>query len=330
MPSTVPDSGLPDRVEVALGVLQDASGRVLVARRGDGQHLAGLWEFPGGKVEPGESPAAALARELREELGVEVAAATPCLAIQHVYPGRAVMLRVFRVTRWSGSPHGRDGQPLEWRDARQLDPGQFPAANRPILNALRLPERYLITPEPADPAAIPAVVDAVAAALRAGMAGMVQVRAPGLERPAYREFLAAVASAAEELSVPVLANAPVAWLEGFTEVGLHLPERRWRRLDARPEVEGWVGASVHDGAGLARVAELGLDFAVLGPVQATATHPGTPPLGWERFAALVRECAIPVYALGGMDPGSLAAARAGGAQGIAAIRGLLGAAAGQG
>ena len=324
MPNTAPDAERSQWVEVALGLLRDESGRVLVARRRAEQHLGGLWEFPGGKVETGESAVAALARELREELGIEVTAATACLAIHHVYPPREVLLRVFRVRQWSGTPHGRDGQAVEWRDPQALDPAQFPAANRPILNAMCLPERYLITPEPRDPAAVPAVVEAVLAALRVGDAGMLQVRAPALGRDAFRAFLAPLASAAAAASVPVLANAPSEWLQGIPGVGLHLPERRWRGLRTRPRADGWVAASVHDAAGLARVAELGVDFAVLGPVRATATHPGAQPLGWGRFAGVVRESAIPVYALGGMDPGCLTAARLAGAQGIAGISGLLG------
>lgn len=329
MPNTVPDPGWSERVEVALGLLRDESGRVLVARRRADQHLGGLWEFPGGKVESGESPAAALARELHEELGVVVEGAIQCLSVRHAYPGREVVLRVFRVTGWTGRPHGRDGQPLEWREPQDLDAARFPAANRPILNALRLPERYLITPEPPGPTAIPAVVEAVAGALRAGAAGMVQVRAPNLERDVFREFLGRVASAAAAASVPVLANAPPGWLAGMSGLGLHLPERRWHQLQGRPDVEGWVAASVHDAEGLARVADLGVDFAVLGPVRATATHPEARPLGWQRFAELARQSAVPVYALGGMDPGCLGSARAAGAQGVAGIRGLLARAPGQ-
>lgn len=324
MPSTGPEPAPVPAVEVAIGLIRDPGGRVLVTRRTQGRHLAGLWEFPGGKVAAGEAPAAALARELHEELGVRVDAAVQCLTIDHAYSERSVRLHVFRVTAWSGAPVGREGQPMEWRLPASLDAVDFPAANRAMLHALQLPERYLITPSPEDAVQAAAIADRVVRALRGGRCDMVQVRAPALGQTSYRAFLAAIAEPAAALGIPILANAPVEWLDGFPGVGLHLPERRWRELDARPDCQGWVGASVHDPAGLRRAAALGLDFVVLGPVQATASHPGAEGLGWERFGAWARGAALPVYALGGMTPEDLAPASAVGGQGIAAIRGLLG------
>ncbi|WP_019583720.1 Nudix family hydrolase [Thioalkalivibrio sp. ALE16] len=323
MPNTGPEPVVSRPVEVAIGLILDARGRVLVTRRTRGQHLAGFREFPGGKVAAGESPATALARELDEELGVRVGAAVQCLTIDHRYSERAVRLHVFRVSTWSGEPAPREGQTMAWLRPDTLDPADFPAANRAMLNALRLPERYLITPSPDDAGQADAIAERVVRALRAGRAGMVQVRAPALDASAYRDFLAAIAGPAGALGIPVLANAPADWLTGFPEVGLHLPERRWRELETRPDRGGWTGASVHDRAGLARVAALGLDFVVLGPVEVTATHPGGGTLGWERFTAWTAGAGVPVYALGGMTPGHLAQARQAGAQGIAGIRGLL-------
>ncbi|WP_019627445.1 Nudix family hydrolase [Thioalkalivibrio sp. AKL10] len=323
MPNTGPEPAPSPPVEVAIGLIRDNQGRVLVTRRRYAQHLAGLWEFPGGKVESGESPAVALQRELDEELGVGVDSAVQCLTVEHDYGQCAVRLHVFRVTAWSGAPRGREAQPMEWRAPVDLDPADFPAANRAMLNVLRLPERYLITPSPGDAAQAAGIAGRVTKALRAGQADMVQVRAPDLGRVDYCDFLAAITGPADALGIPVLANAPPDWLADFPRVGLHLPERRWRELDARPASAGWVAASVHDRAGLKRAAALGLDFVVLGPVQATATHPGAEALGWGRFADWVRGAALPVYALGGMSAVSLPRARAAGAQGIAAIRGLL-------
>ncbi|WP_019626867.1 Nudix family hydrolase [Thioalkalivibrio sp. ALJT] len=322
MPSTAPDPAA-ELVEVAVGLIRDAAGRVLVTRRRAGGHLAGLWEFPGGKVAAHESAAAALARELHEELGIRVDAATHCLSIPHDYPERRVMLRVFRVTKWAGHPEGREGQPLEWRPPSALDATDFPAANAPMLALLTLPSTCLITPSPRSAGAMGEVIERVEQALAAGCAGMVQVRAPHLERDDYLELLAGVLGRAEPRAIPVLANAPPQWLTAFPRVGLHLPEHRWRELERRPPGFGRVALAVHDRAGLDRAAALGADFAILSPVRATATHPAAVPLGWQRFAQLVRGAALPVYALGGMDCASLSRAQAAGAQGIAAIRGLL-------
>lgn len=310
-------------VEVAVGLVEDEKGRILVQQRDSGRYLAGLWEFPGGKMAAGEAPADALRRELREELGIEVDAATPWMQIPHDYGDRRVLLRVFRVGTWRGSAEGCEGQLLAWRAPDALDPDLFPAANRGILNALRLSERYLITPSPRNRSEVSHIVARVTSSLDAGTAGMVQVRAPQLDYAAYRAFVLGVVEGVAARPISVLANAPLPWLRGLPAAGLHLPERRWRRLAKRPPFSGWIGASVHGPEGLRQVAALGLDFAVLGPVRATATHPATEPLGWQRFAQWVQESPLPVYALGGMDVDALPLARQSGAQGIAAIRGLL-------
>ena len=125
------------RIHVVAGALFDASGRVLVAQRPRGTHLEGLWEFPGGKLMPGESREAGLARELAEELGIRVLAARPLIWVEHRYPDRHIVLDVWRVESYSGEPHGRECQQVEWRDIRSLDSADFPPADAPVLTALR-------------------------------------------------------------------------------------------------------------------------------------------------------------------------------------------------
>ena len=124
-------------IHVVAGVLFDPFGRVLVARRPSGSHLAGLWEFPGGKLKPGEPREAGLARELAEELGIRVLAASPLVQVEHSYPDRDVVLDVWTVDSYSGEPHGREGQAIEWRSIRSLDSADFPPADAPALSALR-------------------------------------------------------------------------------------------------------------------------------------------------------------------------------------------------
>lgn len=323
MPSTAPDAGAAPRLEVAVGLIQDDAGRILIARRRPDQPLGGLREFPGGKLEPGETADVALRRELHEELGLRVQQAVPCLAIEHAYPDVTVRLRVFRVEAWSGTPVGREGQSLGWHDPAGLHSDEFPPASRAILNAARLPRRYLVTPSPATYGDILAIVEQVDAALRRGDIGLVQVRAPRLGCEGYREFLCRIRAVAERSGTDVLANAPPEWLAGLPPVGIHLPERRWRVLNGRPAVAGWIAASVHDAEGLRRAAALGVDFVVVSPVAATSSHPEAVVLGWDGLRALIAEAPVPVYALGGMDRAALPQARAVGAQGVAAIRGLL-------
>jgi 8-oxo-dGTP diphosphatase len=123
-------------VTVAVGIVKDAQGRVLVSRRAVDAHQGGLWEFPGGKVEPGEEIEVALVREFREELGVEVLASEALMLIEHDYGDKQVRLDVRRVTRWQGEARGLEGQPLAWQLPEELRDWSFPAANAPILTRL--------------------------------------------------------------------------------------------------------------------------------------------------------------------------------------------------
>jgi 8-oxo-dGTP diphosphatase len=121
---------------VAVGILLDLQGRVLITRRAPQAHQGGLWEFPGGKVELGETIADALLRELKEELGVTVLISEPFMTLQHDYGDQCVCLAVYRVTRWRGEPSGTEGQPLAWQRPANLIDWPFPAANQPILKKL--------------------------------------------------------------------------------------------------------------------------------------------------------------------------------------------------
>ena len=125
-----------DVVTVAVGILIDPQGRVLITRRAPQSHQGGLWEFPGGKVEPGETIVDALARELKEELGVTVLTSEPFMTLQHDYGDQRVCLAVHRVTSWRGEPSGMEGQPLAWQQPANVIDWPFPAANKPILKAL--------------------------------------------------------------------------------------------------------------------------------------------------------------------------------------------------
>ena len=135
------------RVHVAAAVIRGEGAKVLIARRADTQHQGGLWEFPGGKVEAGETVEAALHRELQEELGIVVNAARPLIKVQHDYPDKQILLDVWEVSDFSGEPHGAEGQPLAWVSPRDLLTYEFPAANASIVAAARLPDQYLITPD---------------------------------------------------------------------------------------------------------------------------------------------------------------------------------------
>ena len=120
----------------------DAQGRVLIAQRLTGTHMAGAWEFPGGKLENGEERREALARELREEIGINISGAPrPLIRIEHSYPSKHVSLDIWVVRRYEGEPHGLEGQAVRWCTQAELESVELLPADGPIVAALRLPER---------------------------------------------------------------------------------------------------------------------------------------------------------------------------------------------
>jgi 8-oxo-dGTP diphosphatase len=307
-------------IHVAAGAVQDDRGRVLVTRRADHVHQGGLWEFPGGKLEPGESPEQGLARELEEELGIQVRASRPLIRVRHDYGDRQVLLDVHRVRAFEGTAHGREGQPLKWVDPREMDSGEFPLADRPIITALRLPSLYLITGD--DPLDLQGFLGRLSRALSAGLR-LVQLRAHRIDEVAYARLAEKAFALCERFGASLLLNRDPTHARRLPCHGLHLTSERLSALDGRPPGDWqWLGASCHDAVDLARAAELGLDYALLSPVLPTASHPDARPLGWERFAALVDRATLPVYALGGLGALELETAILRGAQGVAAIRGL--------
>ena len=122
---------------VVAAALHDRRGRVLIAQRPAGKHMAGRWEFPGGKVAAGESEAQALARELREELGVEVVASRPLMRLSHSYSEHEVELSMWIVERFGGEPRGLDGQRLKWVERARLLEEDILEADRPFIDALQ-------------------------------------------------------------------------------------------------------------------------------------------------------------------------------------------------
>lgn len=309
----------PPAIQVVAGVLTDARGRVLLARRSAGRDLAGAWEFPGGKREAGETPLAALERELQEELGVRVLAAEPLLAVPQAYADKRIVLDVWRVTRYAGTPHGRERQALAWSPAERLHTYPMPPADRPVVAALLAPEHYLVTPEPGGDTA--AFLRGIEAAIAAGVRRL-QLRAPSLGADALRPLARAVLERCRPYAVELLLNGEPE-LARELGCGVHLRASQLRSSTRRPLPASLaVAASCHDAEELAMAQALGADFAVLGPVLRTATHPDVAPLGWPRFATLRESVSLPVYAIGGLRPAQVAIARRHGGQGIAAIRGL--------
>jgi 8-oxo-dGTP diphosphatase len=302
--------------EVAVAVILRADGCFLLGRRPAGKVYAGYWEFPGGKVEPGEPVADALARELREELGLVVEQAYPWLTRRFVYPHATVNLRFYRVTAWHGELRDFEHEAVAWQSPGRVTVAPLLPANDPVLKALQLPSVLAVTHAGAGGPG--AFLERIEGALEGG-ARLIQIREPELNDSALRAFAREVIARARSHGARVLVNADPRLARDVGADGVHLNAARLMRLERRPDLP-WCGASCHDAAELGRAAALELDYAILGPVQATLSHPGSRPMGWARFGELVRDCPLPVFAIGGMDAGCLPIAWRHGGHGVALMR----------
>lgn len=325
-------------VKVAAAVIKNEQQDILIAKRPAHVHMGGLWEFPGGKLEPGETAKRALIRELHEELGVVVEAAQPLIQISHEYVDKSVHLDVWVVSKFSGRAEGREGQEVRWVSANQLRQFDFPAANFPIVNAALLPHQCFITGDTLSGKAFDAAFDE----LDAFVARIVAAAEAGAKlfilRPASA-LPGAVTLAERLLQQNILQDCLFQWHERW----FHGDETAVREILGRSEHYGlhlsaknmapWAGqvidmrnsnvrlsASCHCAAELIEASELGFDFALLSPVKATKQYSSDKLLGWNTFGQLVAAAKLPVFALGGMTQADEAQAREYGAQGVAFIR----------
>src|SRR5574340_474268 len=305
-------------IQVVAAVLKDAQGRVLVSQRPAGKPWSGYWEFPGGKIEAGETPRAALVRELREELGLTVHEAQSWLQLSHDYPERRVQLDVWRVQRFSGLPQAHEAQAFMWMRPDELGSLQLLPADAPVVMALRLPPQMLVTPSPgADTNQSLGKLDS---ALQQGVE-FVQLRAPELAPAAYTRLAREVVRLCRQHGTRVVLNADAELAVELKADGVHLNSARLGGIAQRPLPREFLcGASCHDAAQIHCAQDLGLDYIVLGPVLSTPSHPQAEPFGWEGFERLAALSTLPVYAIGGLSAAEFGKVRDLGGYGVAGIR----------
>lgn len=309
-------------VEVAAAVMLRSDGQeFLLAQRPEGKVYAGYWEFPGGKVEAGESVRQALIRELQEELGIGVTECTPWLTRQFTYPHATVRLHFWRVTAWDGEigiTAPLEHAAVDWQKCGKLATvAPILPANDPILKALSLPTTMAITMGEIE--GVERQVERLESALQAGLR-LIQIRDKGWP-PAQRLWFAEVITRlAHEYGALVLINDDAEIARRVGADGLHLSSGQLAACATRPDF-AWVGASCHSAQEIARAGELDLDYALLSPVLPTPSHPEASSLGWAEFSQRLAGNTLPVFALGGMKTEMLAEAQSHGAHGIALMRG---------
>jgi 8-oxo-dGTP diphosphatase len=297
-------------------VIVDDEDRVLVSRRHEHAHQGGLWEFPGGKLEAGETVLQALERELAEELGLVVEAARPFTRIRHDYADKSVLLDVWKVHHFSGQAQGLEGQPIAWRHLPELRAAEFPAANLPIIRRLSLPFWMAITPQLDSLAQLHSLLDHY---FSAGI-GLIQLRQKSLPEVDYLKWFHAAAERCRVAQVQLLFNHDIASCPAGIGAGQHLSSRRLMACSTRPVTgHSLLAASCHNLEELRKAESLGADFATLSPVLATRDYSEDQLLGWPAFQSLRHQVQIPVYALGGLSREDRQQARDAGADGIAGI-----------
>ncbi len=328
MPSTAADPVSPrglEPIHVVAGVVRHPrkKHKIFFSQRQNGQHLEGLWEFPGGKLEPGESRFHGLKRELQEELGIDVIAARPLHALSHQYKDKNIHLDVWEVQHYRGKPHGREGQQTRWLKPDEIADYQFPEADEPVLTALDLPSQLLITPEFSGQDEQQVLLH-FSQLMKQRRYALVLFRSHQMSDKDYHQL-------AEKLREIAFLNTG--------DLIIHRPELKslqqkrfasfgWRHLSASSllavddqafDDSVVLSASCHDEAELEQAQRLGCQFALLSTVRDTASHPGVAGKGWYGFSRLSKNTRLPLYALGGVERKDIALARHQGAIGVAGI-----------
>jgi 8-oxo-dGTP diphosphatase len=304
-------------VEVAASIVRAPDGSVLMAERTPGQVSAGFWELPGGKIDPGESAEQAAMRELEEEIGIRASSLRPWMSYEHAFPLRTIRLHFFKVERWQGSPHGREGQRVAWIDpAAPAVAPILPSVAR-VLDALALPPLYAVC-RAADHGGVEPMLEQIAVGVRNGLR-LLQLREPDMlpdQRVALARRVNAIA-APFGARVLLVGSALEARRAGLA--GVHSTAQELQRLRGRPPVKLWL-CSCHDQDDLTRASQIGADAAVVSPILGSPAHPDLPAIGWDGLQPLCARARLPLYAEGGLDAALLASAQRAGAIGIATAR----------
>jgi len=309
---------MSQRTHVAVGVIYNATkDKVLISKRSDNQHLAGYWEFPGGKVECNENVSSALNRELFEELGIIVIKAEAYTSVSHDYADKKVFLDVWKVSEWRGQPESRENQEICWVSISELNKYKFPNANKYIIQSILLAPIYGISKESyEDYSHLYSVAEEC---FESGLK-LFQLRLRKDKSKSFQKIVKTLSELASRYDVKLILNGLATDIDKYPVDGIHLNTSELTRHQNRPISEEHIlGASCHNEEELIKAAEINVNYAFLSPVQHTASHPEAIAIGWERFGSLIDEMNFPIYALGGMLPKDLQVAKSNGAYGIAMI-----------
>jgi len=305
---------------VAVGILKDSEGKCLLGKRLNSQTWPGWWEFPGGKLERDESPAEALKREIFEELGVVVSKYRQWTTRRVVEKNKITTLYFFLITSWNGMVEGKEDQELQWVDLTTYKATKVLPPNQIIHHALKkdLPDIYAITnfQEMSSDNFFQALKRQVNNGLR-----LIQIREKTLVEKELEALITRIKKILQHTNVRIIINSSISLAYKHKLDGVHLNSKQLHELKYFPK-DLLVGVSCHSKKDLEIAEEKNADFAVLGSVKETLTHPNFKPLNWRKFNKLVDNSNMPIYSIGGMTNNDIPTSFEYGAIGIASQRAI--------
>ncbi|ALE52375.1 hypothetical protein SP60_03560 [Candidatus Thioglobus autotrophicus] len=301
-------------IKAVVGVLQNSANEILIAKRQAHQFMSGFWELPGGKIEPNESEQQAIIRELKEELGIIVTDLSIHQTMVYQYTDRIVELSIYTINQYQNTPEGIEGQEIVWTNIKDLSQYKLLPTMTAFINSITLPNKYWITPSSNHQSE--AWTRKFDEKLKQGI-GLIQLRS---KVDINSNFIAELYNKCTQNNVKLLLNIPnKTFNESYCD-GWHLTTGEMLKIHNRPCANDKIlGVSTHDLTEALKAQEIGADFVVISPVQATQTHPDTSPIGWEAAGEVIKKLNIPVYFLGGMTINDLNKTLKLGAQGIAGV-----------
>ena len=300
-------------IEVVVGIIHNSNNEVFIAKRQKNQFMAGYWELPGGKVEPGEDHLSAIKRELFEETGITVKDCKLVQKIQHIYPEKTINLSVYSVDDYLSEPLGSEGQEITWSSADKFKNFKLLPTMWRIIHKFSLPKFYWITP---DNHQSDIVINECKKQLANGVK-FIQLRS---KTHLDHTYIKKINRLCKKNQAKLILNTPN---KTFNEPcdGWHLTSLELMSLKERPVIEEkLIGASTHNIDEALHAENISADYISLSPIEKTLTHPDSPPLGWEDASGIIEKCNLPVFLLGGMKKNLIEKALSIGAQGVAGIR----------
>ncbi len=286
--------------------------QILITKRRKNQFMPNYWELPGGKIETGEDEEDALARELQEELGIKTLRISLKHVMTHHYKDKTVNLSIYNVESYKGNVTGTEGQDIRWCNLQNLSNYKLLPTMRIIINRIRLPEYYWITPDERDPELL---LQKCQNHLITG-AKIIQLRSKDLIEHSY---IGKIHNLCQSYEARLILNVPNKTFKEPCD-GWHLTSEELLKYSKRPCANNkLLGASAHNMKEAKYAETISVDYISLAPIEETPSHPNATPLGWEVAKDIVSKSNLPVYLLGGMGRDSLGRALKIRAQGIAGI-----------